>query len=509
MILKKENNLTNRTIDGFIWSLAGTGTQAILSIAILTVLARLLTPDDFGVVGAALVVVGFSQIFCQMGVGPAIVQRKDINHKHLYVGFTLSFLLGCFFGGVIALISKWISLFFHMPDLNSVIKVLALMFPVTGLSVVSEAMLQREMQFKKISIVQFLSYFIGYGLFGLFLAWKQFGVWSLVYANLGQATIKAILLQTISRHKIGVSFSGKELRQLLEYGAGFSLGRLANYFAIQADNIIVGRYLGAGALGLYGRAYQFLMMPANLFGSVVDRVLFPAMSSVHGDQCRFGRAYLKSLGLVILFVLPLGVFFVVVAPELTLVLLGQKWVGMIRPFQILAGVLVFRTAYKICDSLAYAAGVVYRRAWRQCFYAGAVLAGASIGCIWGLPGVSFGVSAAILLNYILMLHLSVDLTKISWEEIFKLHFRHLVLGIFIGVVVYLSAHIGRSLHLPAFFILIITCFVGSTSFILSLLFCKKLFSNEWNFIRLILKDRVIGMFRANRNERIHEEYNNV
>src|SRR5690606_28466000 len=112
---------------------------------------------------------------------------------------------------------------------------------------------------------------LGYGLIGVTLALLEFGVWSLVCAQLGQTTLGAVLSLSFRREAIGVAFSKQAASQLLHFGAGFSLARIANYLANQGDNLIVGRFLGADALGIYGRSYQFVMIPANLIGSVLDR----------------------------------------------------------------------------------------------------------------------------------------------------------------------------------------------------------------------------------------------
>src|SRR5205085_2202322 len=109
------------------------------------------------------------------------------------------------------------------------------------------------------------------------------------------------------------------------------------------------RWLGAGPLGLYSRAYNFLMVPTTLFGTVVDKVLFPAMAHIQGDTKRLTRAFRRSLAIVAMVTLPVSVVLVVLAPELVTLVLGQRWSGMIVPFQVLAGTMLFRTSYKMSD----------------------------------------------------------------------------------------------------------------------------------------------------------------
>jgi hypothetical protein len=166
---------------------------------------------------------------------------------------------------------------------------------------------------------------------------------------------------------------------------------MSNCVALRADQLVVGRWLGAEALGIYGRAYCFVGMPANLFGTVVDRVIFPAMAVVQ-DRQKLAEAYSRAVGLVALTTIPLSAVLFALAPEIVRILLGPHWDSVVTPFRILVTVLIFRTSYKMSDSLARATGAVYRRAWRQWLYAGAVFLGAWLGQFWGTAGVA-GVAA--------------------------------------------------------------------------------------------------------------------
>lgn len=440
-------SLTDRTFGGLLWVFSGTATQALLSMIVMIVLARLLTPTEFGVVGAALVVVGFSQIFSHLGIGPAIVQCNDLTPEHVRAGFTVSVGMGVLVGVVIFASAPLLSLFFHIDSLTQVVQVLALVFPITGLSVAGQALLQREMQFKRLSVIGLLSYAFGYGLVGICLAMVGFGVWALVVAHLGQSVLYASITLFMKRQAIGFSLNRKEIAHLLNFGTGFSLAKIANYSALQADNLVVGRWLGAEALGVYGRAYQFLVIPANLLGTAVDKVIFPAMASVQHERDRLGRAYTRSVATVAMFSLPLSGMLVVIAPEIIQILLGGQWADVILPFQVLATVLCFRTGYKISDSLARATGAVYRRAWRQCIYAVAVFTCAWLGHFWGLLGVAVGVSVAIVVNFLLMFHLSARLVACTWWELWKIHLRYGALGGLVGVTVWICKSVAVSFAL--------------------------------------------------------------
>jgi PST family polysaccharide transporter len=173
--------------------------------------------------------------------------------------------------------------------------------------------------------------------------------------------------------------------------------------------------LGLSALGIYGRAYQLMAAPAVLFGQVLDEVLFPSMSKMQSDNERLASAYFRGVSLIALVMLPVSVLAVILAPEIVFCILGPAWSEVVLPFRILALGLLFRTSYKISDTLTRAKGAVYRRSWRQILYAASVILGAWAGQFWGVAGVAVGILGAVLINYLLMAQMSIQLIGGSWK----------------------------------------------------------------------------------------------
>jgi O-antigen/teichoic acid export membrane protein len=434
--MNQEKKLTDRTVSGFLWMITGSGIQVMLKIGVLAILARLVSPKEFGLVGMAVIVVEFSKMFTHMGVGPAIVQRKEIEERHLTTGFTLSLLMGGFFAGMLLLAAPLLADFFRMEGLTSVLRLVSLIFLVDSLTLIGQALMQRNMRFKVIAAVEVASYAIGYGAVGIILGKLGWGVWALVTAHLSQAILHAVLVAIVQPFSKRPGFDRDAFKELLHFGGGMTIARIGNFLANQGDNLVIGRTLGAGSLGIYGRAYQFMVMPAGLFGSALDKALFPAMAKVQEDKQRLGKAYLTGVSTIALVAIPLSVLFVLLAPEIVMILLGPDWAAVILPFQILACSLLFRMSYKMSDSLARATGAVYRRAWRQLIYASAVVIGSYIGHFWGLYGVACGVAMALVVNFLIMGHLSIQLTGINWLDMLKAHWHGLLLGITTGLISY-------------------------------------------------------------------------
>jgi len=393
------SSLTLRTFAGFFWTMGGSGLQAVLKLLVLAVLARLLAPAEFGIVSAALTVVALAELFGQIGVAPAIIQAPELDARKIRTGSTVTILAGFAAGAALLALAPLMAGLFHMPEVEQIIQVFALVFVISGFAVVPEALLQRRMRFRALALVVLVSYLFGYAVIGISLAFAGFGIWALVWANIGQYVIKSVAHLVLARAPMMPLIDGQAFRQLFRFGAGVTLSRLGNYVALNADYVVVGRWMGAEALGFYSRAYVLLVQPAQLVGSAAEKVLYPALSAVQSENERLLRGYYRATALIALTNLPVTALLFVLAPQIIHLLLGPQWDAAIVPFQILVLSLVFRTAYKMTGTLLRARGTVYLLALWQWLYAAMVIAGALSGLRWGLAGVATGVSLAILGAY--------------------------------------------------------------------------------------------------------------
>lgn len=432
-------SMTNRTLSGLFWMSLATGANVFSLLLVLVVLARLLTPADFGLAAAAVVVIGFLAIFAELGIGPAVVQRQELQTTHVRSAFTMSFGLGIVSYGLCWLAAPVIAGLFGLEELTPILRVLSLVFPVQGLGTVAESLLQRELRFRCVAGLDTVAAVLGYGGVGITLAVLGCAAWSLVGAQLAQACLRTILLLVFRPHPVRPLFDRRASADLLGFGGGFTAARFSNYVAGQGEHLVLSYWLGPVALGIYGRAYQLMAGPAVLFGNVLDRVLFPAMVQVQDQPKRLTDAYRRGCALIALVILPVSAILVALAPEVIQVFLGSEWRGVILPLQILGVGMLFRTSCKISDSLVRATGAVHRRAWRQTAYAMMVLAGAWIGQHYGVEGVALAVLVTLAFNYFLMAHLSLCLTGMSWRTFAGTHGPGLALATAMGLPVVAAA----------------------------------------------------------------------
>jgi PST family polysaccharide transporter len=428
---QSRRSLSRETLEGFLWMFAGAGGQAVLRVVVIAVLARLLTPADFGIVSAAMTVIALADIFGQIGISPAIVQMSDLSSLHVRVAFTISAISGVLMTTFCALGAPTIANVFQMNAVEPIVATMGIIFTIRGFGIVAEGMMQRQMRFRAIAIINLASYGLGYGACAVGLAIFGFGVWALVLGQIFQVAISSILFLAFSRHPISPSIDRHALSALLRFGMSITLSSVGNYVALNSDQIIVGRSLGPAALGIYNRTYATLMQPVNLFGAVGDKVLFPALASIQSDRARLTRAYYRSFSLIALATLPLGFFLTLFAKDIINLLFGGRWTSIIEPFQILSLSLFFRTAYKITSSLLRARGLIMLLAAWQWAYAGLVFVGAYAGANYGLVGVSAGVAIAIAATFAIGLFLSRYACGVSLRVLSLIVLRYLVLSMII------------------------------------------------------------------------------
>lgn len=353
---EEKGSLSKQTFSSALWMFSSSGLQAVLRIAFNAILARLLSPSDFGVVAIATMITGFAELLVQMGVGPALVQTKNITDDHINTGFTFSVLSGFFMAFCFWLINPFIASFFNMPALTSILNVLLWIFPIKMVTKISNSIIQRELLFKKLAGVDVVSYLLGYGLVGITLAYLGYGFTALIWATLMQAAINSALMFYMQPHSVRLRIKVKLLKPLLSYGTNFTLANFFSYMALQADFFVVGKIMGPAALGFYNRAYNLMNNSTAVIGTVMNTVLFASFSRVQDDKKRQESSLSKSYTLLFLLFLPISIFVIILAPELVGILLGNKWNTVIFPFQILAGSMVFRIGYKVGSTFAKGMG---------------------------------------------------------------------------------------------------------------------------------------------------------
>lgn len=488
-------SLTHEAVDGVAWQTIAIGANVVLRALILILLARTLDAAAFGIIAAAMVVMNISEKLSQIGVGRVLVQELELKADDIRNAFAISLWTGILATLVIGLAAPLFVALFRIDGVDDFIRYLSITLLLNNLAAVPAGLLQRARRFKAAGLVELGSYVFGYGVIALPMAAMGFGAWSLAIAQGAQVASRALALFVLATPKVRLWPEWARCGHLLSSGTGFSAGQVGNFVATQVDYLVVGRFLGAEALGFYNRAYQFLMLPTQLFGAAVSAVLFPTVASIQDQPERVARAFLRALGVIAMFTIAASGVLIILAPELVRFVLGPRWAPMTIAFQILVSTLLCRTSYKICDAVTLAMGSMNQRALRQWIYAGAVAAGAFAGTRWGIIGVSVGVGAAVVLNFLLMLQLAMKVTSLELAPVVQVHLKQLFAGTVLAVPTWLFAYYARSWGMADFAILLLGGTVAALTALL-LWFCwRGLYGEPGEWLAQVVHSRLLSSRR--------------
>jgi O-antigen/teichoic acid export membrane protein len=442
-------SLTTRATRAAQWRLASAFISALSQLVVGALLARLLTPADFGITALAYVVLGLAQPLGDLGLGSAVVQRTGLTDRHLRTAFTCAVLVGVAVAAVIAVAAPLGAALMRDARVESVLRVLSVGIAFRGASVVAEALLRRNLDFRRQFVIETASYLVGYGAVAIGLALLGHGVWSLVWGGLVQTLIASIAQLAVVRHPIRPLLARHELDELLGFGLGAAASACVNYAALNGDYFVIGRLMGAFNLGLYNRAYGLMNLPHNYAGGVMSAVMFPMFAQVQGEPARVRTGYLAVTRLTAMIAAPAMTTMAIVAPHLLPALYGPQWTGAVVPLQILSIAGYFRALYHLGGIVAQSLGRVYAELWRQVIYAAAVIGGTLLGSRYGLPGVAVGVSLAILYMFVATGHLALSATGTSLGAYLRAQRGAVVTAAFTGAVALFVRLLLEAAHMSA------------------------------------------------------------
>jgi lipopolysaccharide exporter len=349
-------NLTRGTVRGLSWVYGASAIGAFTQLLYTAIMGRLLAPEDFGLLAMALVFQRFGTYFARLGVGQALIQKAKLTDLDIRVGFTSSMLLGGGFGALVLFAAPLAGALFDTDAVVPVVRVLALTFLIGGFGRVSSSLLRRELRFRALAILEFLTFVVSYLGIGIGLALAGFGVWSLVAVQLAQSLIGAIGAFLIARHPLAPSLDGPTLRALFGYGSRLSIISFLEFIGMSLDTLVIGRTSGQERLGQYNRAYLLVNLPFHQIVEGLSRVLFPSFSQIQDDRPRLLGAYRSSAGGIAAVLLPLSAGLAVAAPEAVMVVIGPQWgaAAAVLPVLAFAGAVNFLSHLGgvICDATA-------------------------------------------------------------------------------------------------------------------------------------------------------------
>jgi O-antigen/teichoic acid export membrane protein len=316
--------LKGRTVSSGIITAVAQAVQFVLNLGSIMVLARLLTPNDFGLVAMVGTVMGFLRIFNEAGLSTATVQREGITHAQVSNLFWTNVVLGGLISLILALASPAIARFYHEPRLVGITLALCITFLLTGSTVQHLALLKRQMRFKMIAVIQLASMAAGV-MVGIAMAWLEYGYWSLVGMQLSTPAVAFVLTWSASRWRPQSPTRSSGTRSLLGFGANLTASSFMWSLAKGSDGLLIGRYYGSAALGLYSRAQSLLLRPIEQFTLPLEAVFLPTLSRLQSQPARYRRIVLQVFETIAVAGFMFSGLLLALAHPLTLVVLGSKW----------------------------------------------------------------------------------------------------------------------------------------------------------------------------------------
>jgi len=380
------------------------------------VLSRLLEPKDFGLLGMVTAFTGVLSLFRDFGLSAATVQSSAVSEEQASTLFWINILAGGLLTGVAIALAPFVSIFYHEPRLLTVTAFVALGFLFNGAGVQHSALLQREMRFTTLAVIDVVSLVVGTAV-AIMGAKAGYGYWALVAMTVALPLVTSVGLWLSSAWIPGKPRRGTGIRSMMCFGGTVTLNSLTMYLASNFEKVLLGRFWGAEALGIYGRAYQLIRIPSDNLNSAVGDVAFSALSRLQDDPGRLKRYFLKGYSLILALTLPVTIACALFADDLVFVLLGPKWKGAVAIFRLLSPtILVFAIANPL-GWLMNSIGLVGRGLKMALVVAPLMIASYLIGLPYGPRGVAFAYSAIVTLWVIPIVAWSVHRTVISFWDI--------------------------------------------------------------------------------------------
>jgi len=435
------------------------------------ILARLLTPEDFGIIAIATIVTGFAEMMVQFGFGQALVQKDEISRNDIGTANTCALLVGILFMLLIIIISSYLARFFEEMQLEKMLIFLSIIFPFRSLSQVQYSLLQRNFMFRKLILIDFISFTVGYGVISSVLAFFELGVFSIALGIITQAVLYYILFAFTKGFEIfNFSFEKNSFKQLYYFGKHLTLAKIYNYFALKGDYLIVSKFFGAETLGFYSKGYSLMSIPTKLLGKSLNSVLFPEFSSSKSDRLKSKNYLIKSYELILLTTLPLIPIILFLSEEIVFVLLGNQWSGVVSLFEIFSIGMIFRLFYKVHGAHLRGLGLVNVIQKTQLIYLVLVIGASCIGAFYSIKVVTWLINLVLIINFFMLAFISLKKEQIVYTD-FKFNFKRIILFTLISILLSFSINLlGASLGLTPLITLII---------FLSTITSLFLFTDQW------------------------------
>jgi lipopolysaccharide exporter len=332
--LATSESLSKKVVKGGVWVFSLRILNRGLGFIRTIILARLLAPEDFGLMGIAMLSISTLETFSQTGFQAALIQKNENIESYLDTAWTVSAIRGLILFLILFFTAPLIAEFFNSPQATLIIRVIAVSTLFSGLSNIGMILFQKELEFNKLFFYELSATVVDLGV-AVTLAFLLRNVWALVWGGLAANFVRLFMSYIIQQYRPRIGLDKEKFHELLSFGKWVLGSSILVFLITQGDDILVGKMLGITALGLYQMAYHISNLPATEITHVISRLTFPAYSKLQDDLPKLKEAYLKVLQVTAFISIPLAGGIFILAPEFTRIFLGNKWTAMVPPMQVL------------------------------------------------------------------------------------------------------------------------------------------------------------------------------
>jgi PST family polysaccharide transporter len=437
-------DLKGRSVRGGAVMLAAQVAKFVIQLASTAILARLLMPADFGIVAMVTAFTGLLWLLGDMGLAGATIQRPEITHKQISTLFWINIGFSLLISVVVASLAPVLAWFYHEPRLTMVTLVLATPFVFSGLTSQHYALLTRQMRFRAMALVQTLPQVVSAAV-AIGLAMAGWHYWALVVNGIVGGAAMALVAWIASGWRPGLPSRKTGVRSMLGLGGHLTGYNLLNYLTRTADNVLIGRFLGAGPLGVYSKAYALLIFPIQQINVPIGGVVLPALSRLQRQPEQYRRYFLRAIEGVAFIGVPIIVFAFVDARFLVLTVLGPKWSGAIAIFRLLAPAALVGTICGAPEWIFISLGKAHRMLLWAVISSPIILAGFVVGLRWGGAGVAASFSMTFSLCFALFIFDACRQSPVRLRDFAWVIYPPLVVSAVAALIVGVA---GRASHFP-------------------------------------------------------------
>ena len=380
-------DLRGRAARGGAYTLLAQGFVFLVNLGQIAILARLLTPDDFGVVAMVGVVIGFISLFRDAGLSMATIQHAELSHGQASALFWINVFLGLAFVPIIIAFAPIVAWFFGRPETLWITIALAGVFPFSGLAVQHRAIMQRRMQFGRLALLQVTTRLLACGV-AVGIAAHGFGFWALVSYQYAIGAFSAIAVFVLNPWRPGWIQKVHEIRSMLVFGRNVVGANMATYLGGNGIQLVIGKALGGTALGIFDHAWRLLFQPLTQLVAPITAVAFPTLSRLQDCPSRFREYYMKAAAGLIGVSVPLIVLLIGWSDQIVEWYLGERWMGVVPILQGLGVYALFVPLGSTIGWLFLSLGKTKEHFRWQIFNNGLRLGAAALGACWGMKGVA-------------------------------------------------------------------------------------------------------------------------